>query len=122
DLDAATDLHSKVRIISGALSRAGFAADVEQIGLGDQLCQHHCPVAHVASRFPQLCEAEFDVIAAELGTHAQRLATIARGDISCTTFIPVGRVSSAARTGADGCDDHGSTVRGSSASLNRAPQ
>ena len=25
---------------------------------GVQLCQHHCPVAHVAAEFPQLCEAE----------------------------------------------------------------
>ncbi len=27
-------------------------------GSGMQLCQHHCPVAHVAAEFPVLCEAE----------------------------------------------------------------
>ena len=47
---------------------------------GDQLCQHHCPVAHVAAEFPQLCEAETEAFARLLGRHVQRLATIAHGD------------------------------------------
>ena len=56
--------------------------------VGEQLCQHHCPVAHVAEQFPQLCEAETEVFSRLLGTHVQRLATIAHGDGVCTTFIP----------------------------------
>jgi predicted ArsR family transcriptional regulator len=59
--------------------------------VGDQLCQHHCPVAHVAAEFPQLCEAETRVFARMLGTHVQRLATIARGDGICTTHVPAAR-------------------------------
>jgi predicted ArsR family transcriptional regulator len=55
---------------------------------GDQLCQHHCPVAHVAEQFPELCEAETEVFAKLLGTHVQRLATIAHGDGVCTTYVP----------------------------------
>lgn len=55
---------------------------------GEQLCQHHCPVAHTAGQFPQLCEAEAEVFSELLGTHVQRLATIAHGDGVCTTFIP----------------------------------
>jgi predicted ArsR family transcriptional regulator len=55
---------------------------------GEQLCQHHCPVQHVAEQFPQLCEAETQAFAELLGTHVQRLATIAHGDGVCTTFIP----------------------------------
>ena len=35
---------------------------------GEQLCQHHCPVAHVAAQFPQLCEAETEVFSRLLGT------------------------------------------------------
>ncbi|GAA1225797.1 transcriptional regulator [Prauserella halophila] len=57
-------------------------------GTGAQLCQHHCPVAHVAAEFPQLCEAETEAFAQLLGTHVQRLATIARGDAACTTHVP----------------------------------
>jgi predicted ArsR family transcriptional regulator len=56
--------------------------------LGEQICQHHCPVAHVAEEFPQLCEAETEVFAELLGSHVQRLATIAHGDGVCTTHLP----------------------------------
>ena len=57
-------------------------------GIGEQLCQQHCPVAHVAHEFPQLCEAETEAISLVLGSHVQRLATIAHGDGVCTTCIP----------------------------------
>lgn len=55
---------------------------------GDQLLQHHCPVAHVAAEFPVLCEIETQLFASLLGSHVQRLATIAHGDGVCTTHIP----------------------------------
>jgi predicted ArsR family transcriptional regulator len=45
-------------------------------------------VAHVAEEFPELCEAETEVFARLLGTHVQRLATIAHGDGVCTTHVP----------------------------------
>ncbi len=64
---------------------------------GAQLCQHHCPVAHVAAEFPQLCEAETAAFAELLGTHVQRLATIARGDAACTTHVPADPVGSEGR-------------------------
>jgi len=57
------------------------------MGHGEEICQHHCPIAHVASEFPQLCEAETAAFSAILGTHVQRLATIAHGDGVCTTFV-----------------------------------
>ncbi|MDR3081069.1 MAG: transcriptional regulator, partial [Streptomyces sp.] len=87
--------------LAAALSREGYAASTRQLGttgagetavahVGAQLCQHHCPVAHVAAEFPQLCEAETEAFAQLLGTHVQRLATIARGDNACTTHVPAG--------------------------------
>ena len=67
----------------------GYAATVRELPLsGQQLCQQHCPVSHVAHEFPQLCEAETVAIGRVLGTHVQRLATIAHGDGVCTTCIP----------------------------------
>lgn len=76
--------------LAGALSADGYAATARPApGTGgEQVCQHHCPVAHVAEQFPQLCEAETKAFARLLGTHVQRLATIARGDGVCTTFVP----------------------------------
>ncbi|MDA2962956.1 MAG: transcriptional regulator [Actinomycetota bacterium] len=66
----------------------GYASTIQPRALGDELCQHHCPIAHVATAFPQLCETETEAISHLLGTHVQRLATIAHGDGVCTTFIP----------------------------------
>ena len=74
--------------IAVALSADGYAASVTDQGLGVQLCQHHCPVQHVAAEFPQLCDAETAALGRLLDVHVQRLATIAHGDGVCTTFIP----------------------------------
>ena len=76
------------RVLAQALSDDGYAASVRTAPSGDQVCQHHCPVAHVAAEFPQLCDAETEVFARLLGQHVQRLATIAHGDGVCTTNIP----------------------------------
>jgi predicted ArsR family transcriptional regulator len=80
----------RAEALAAALTREGYAATTRQAGTGEQLCQHHCPVAHVAAEFPQLCEVETAAFADLLGTHVQRLATIARGDAACTTHVPLG--------------------------------
>ena len=77
-----------------ALNADGFAASARPVGAGSapltgiQLCQGHCPVQHVASEFPALCEAETEAFSRLLGVHVQRLATLAHGDHVCTTFVP----------------------------------
>jgi predicted ArsR family transcriptional regulator len=80
----------RTRALAEALSQHGYAATARAAptAAGQQLCQHHCPVAHAAERFPQLCEAETEAFSDLLGTHVQRLATIAHGDGVCTTFVP----------------------------------
>lgn len=74
--------------LAGALTSDGYVASVQPSALGEQLCQHHCPVAHVAAEFPELCEAETEVFSRLLGRPVQRLATIAHGDGVCTTHVP----------------------------------
>jgi predicted ArsR family transcriptional regulator len=93
------ELASRVQALAEALSADGYAASAgpaPAIGPGGsggpavsgaQLCQHHCPVAHVAAEFPQLCEAETEAFGRLLGTPVQRLATIAHGDGICTTHV-----------------------------------
>ncbi|CAB4912733.1 unannotated protein [freshwater metagenome] len=78
----------KSEALATFLSGQGYAASVAVKTKGEELCQHHCPIAHVAAEFPQLCEAETRAFSELLGTHVQRLATIAHGDGVCTTFIP----------------------------------
>jgi predicted ArsR family transcriptional regulator len=93
------ELASRVQALAEALSADGYAASAgpapaigvaEGGGFGEgaaQLCQHHCPVAHVAAEFPQLCEAETEAFGRLLGTPVRRLATIAHGDGICTTHV-----------------------------------
>jgi predicted ArsR family transcriptional regulator len=92
----AEDGRTPAEALAEALSADGYAAGVRRVPsaagasglLGEQLCQHHCPVAHIAEQFPQFCEAETEVFSEVLGTHVQRLATIAHGDGVCTTYVP----------------------------------
>ncbi|WP_433788047.1 helix-turn-helix transcriptional regulator [Actinomycetospora sp. CA-101289] len=88
EVEAHDERSARVDALAGALSREGYAASSRPTSAGAQLCQHHCPVAGVAAHFPQLCEAETEVFAELLGTHVQRLSTIARGDAACTTHVP----------------------------------
>lgn len=75
--------------LARVFTQNGYAASVRDLPVvGEQLCQQHCPVSHVAHEFPQLCEAETAAISRVLGRHVQRLATIAHGDGVCTTCIP----------------------------------
>ena len=84
------DPAERASLLAEALTADGYAASTREAEKlpGEQLCQHHCPVQNVAEEFPQLCEVETQVFAELLGTHVQRLATIAHGDGVCTTFIP----------------------------------
>jgi predicted ArsR family transcriptional regulator len=104
----AGDLRGRVQALADALSADGYAAAAGPVpgppggagaprgGIpspagvvsnGEQICQHHCPVAHVAAEFPQLCEAETEAFGRLLGTPVRRLATIAHGDGICTTHV-----------------------------------
>ncbi|MFJ8434252.1 helix-turn-helix transcriptional regulator [Kitasatospora sp. NPDC094019] len=112
----------RTEALAQALSADGYAATVRwvpsaaaQAPAGAQLCQHHCPVAHIAEQFPQLCEAETEVFSRLLGTHVQRLATIAHGDGVCTTYVPApGAASSPALRTAAGRDTDVAPTAGTS--------
>jgi predicted ArsR family transcriptional regulator len=78
--------------VAAALTGAGYATTTTRVAGpidGVQICQHHCPVSHVAEEFPELCDAERAAFADILGTHVQRLATIVNGDSACTTHVPL---------------------------------
>lgn len=117
-LDPADDIATRASALVGLLSEDGYAASVRPVPAaatlsGDasdtaassassgavavhavvpavQLCQGHCPVRHLAQEHPELCEAEARAFTELLGTHVQRLATIAGGAHACTTNIPLG--------------------------------
>lgn len=94
---AGNDVAARTRALAGALAGDGYAASARATTTADggtQLCQGHCPVQHVATRFPQLCEAETEVFSRLLGVHVQRLATLAGGAHVCTTHVPTTHVPS----------------------------
>ena len=93
---------ARLTALAAALTVEGYAATAQPLSAGGQLCQHHCPVAHVAAEFPQLCEAETRAFERLLGTHVQRLATIARGDGVCTTSVPAARLGYGRQTSGTG--------------------
>jgi predicted ArsR family transcriptional regulator len=97
-VDQHAPLATRTGALAGGLTEHGYASTTQTVGTptqgndaagtGIQICQHHCPVAHVAAEFPQLCEAETRAFEQVLGTYVQRLATIAHGDGVCTTHVP----------------------------------
>ncbi|MGN7782483.1 helix-turn-helix transcriptional regulator [Mycolicibacterium sp. 22603] len=102
---ATGDVEQTANEVAAALTEAGYATSTAPVAgplPGVQLCQHHCPVSHVAEEFPELCEAEQEAFAEILGTHVQRLATISNGDFACTTHVPL---SSTPATAGEPTDD-----------------
>lgn len=93
-LAAGEDPRARATLLAELLSQDGYAASVRSLSiLPDreavvQLCQGHCPVREIAEEFPQLCEAETQMMHRLLGVHVQRLATIAGGGHACTTHVP----------------------------------
>jgi predicted ArsR family transcriptional regulator len=96
----APDVAGRVDQLADQLAADGYAASVRTVGPSAgpapqaafqivQLCQGHCPVQQIAAEFPQLCEAEAQVFAELVGSHVQRLATLANGGHVCTTNVPV---------------------------------
>ncbi|MEU9043905.1 helix-turn-helix domain-containing protein [Kitasatospora sp. NPDC048343] len=114
-------VEDRTEALAQALSVDGYAATVRRVPsaaakapAGAQLCQHHCPVAHIAEQFPQLCEAETEVFSQLLGTHVQRLATIAHGDGVCTTYVPAPGAASSSARGSAGRDSDAAPTAGTS--------
>ncbi|WP_408066768.1 helix-turn-helix transcriptional regulator [[Mycobacterium] crassicus] len=102
DVGADADVEATAERIAAALTDAGYAATTALVdgGVpGVQILQHHCPVANVAKEFPELCQAERQAMAEVLGTHVQRLATIADGGYVCTTHVPLTNKAKTSKTG-----------------------
>lgn len=83
-------LDKKVEKLTEVLTKEGFAATLDQ-GSGPthtiQLCQHNCPIAHVAEKHHEFCDAELEMFNSILGVNVTRLSTIAKGGNICTSLI-----------------------------------
>lgn len=75
------------RALAQSLSAAGYFASQTSGERGADVYQHHCPVAHVAAQYPQLCQAETQVLARLLGVDVERRTTIAHGAARCQLHV-----------------------------------
>lgn len=77
--------------LATGLAEQGYSSSLRPAPVGDavQLCQHNCPISHVAREFPEFCEAETEAIGKALDVHVTRISTIAGGSAVCTTHIPL---------------------------------
>jgi predicted ArsR family transcriptional regulator len=80
DRIAGSSVDERAESLAAALTLDGYAATAEN----GAVCQHHCPVQHVAEQFPQLCVAETEAFSTLLGQPVLRLSTIAHGESCCT--------------------------------------
>lgn len=90
----AEEVPERIEQLAQALSADGYAASARPITGANgtttiQLCQGHCPIQHVAAKFPEFCEAEVQTFSRLIGSHVQRLVTLAGGGHVCTTNVPV---------------------------------
>jgi predicted ArsR family transcriptional regulator len=87
----AEELRERLEQLAGALSAAGYRADVEPDGEGFTLRQSHCTIADVARDEPLLCAHEAAAFGRVLGEDVRvtRRETMATGDTACVCHVTV---------------------------------
>ena len=81
-------LEKKIELVIDLLGEEGFMSRLEKIG-ADQfiLTQVNCPYQYVATRHPEVCELDLQLMNSALGTEVTRGACVANGDAVCTFHI-----------------------------------
>ena len=81
-------LEQKIDTLIGLLGEEGFMSRLEKVGTDDfVLTQVNCPYQYVATRHPEVCELDLQLMNTALGTAVQREACVANGDAACTFHI-----------------------------------
>jgi predicted ArsR family transcriptional regulator len=81
-------LEEKIDTLIDLLGEEGFMSRLEKIG-ADQfvLTQVNCPYQYVATRHPEVCELDLQLMNTALGTEVTRGTCVANGDAVCTFHI-----------------------------------
>jgi len=81
-------LEQKIGLLVGLLGEEGFMSRLEKIGTDHfVLTQVNCPYQYVATRHPEVCELDLQLMNSALGTAVKREACVANGDSVCTFHI-----------------------------------
>lgn len=83
-----TETLTELQLAEG-LNGFGYVASVISgpTGRDVQLCQHNCPIAGIAKRYPVFCEIELQEFQQVLQKRTTRLSTMSSGSSLCTTHI-----------------------------------
>ena len=75
--------------LAEGLTEFGYMASVISGPSGNdtQLCQHNCPIAGIAKRYPVFCEIELQEFQKALQKRTTRLSALSSGSSLCTTHI-----------------------------------
>ncbi len=81
-------LEQKIATLIDLLGEEGFMARLEKVG-ADQfvLTQISCPYQYVATRHPEVCELDLQLMNSALGAEVTRGTCVANGDAVCTFHI-----------------------------------
>lgn len=81
-------LEEKITTLIDLLGEEGFMSRLEKVG-ADQfvLTQVNCPYQYVATRHPEVCELDLQLMNTALGTEVKRGTCVANGDAVCTFHI-----------------------------------
>src|SRR5512136_3089561 len=81
-------LEKKIETLIELLGEEGFMSRLEKIGADHfVLTQVNCPYQYVATRHPEVCELDLQLMNSALGTAVKREACVANGDAACTFHI-----------------------------------
>jgi DeoR family transcriptional regulator, suf operon transcriptional repressor len=81
-------LEKKIETLIELLGEEGFMSRLERVGADHfVLTQVSCPYQYVATRHPEVCELDLQLMNTALGTAVKREACVANGDAVCTFHI-----------------------------------
>ena len=85
---AGKTLDQKIETLVDLLGEEGFLSRLEKVGNGGfVLTQVNCPYQYVATRHPEVCEMDLQLMNTALGTSVKRQACVVNGDTVCTFHI-----------------------------------
>lgn len=87
DLNGKT-LEQKIETLTSLLGEEGFMSRLEKLS-NDHfvLTQVNCPYQYVATRHPEVCELDIQLMNSALGTEVKRDTCVVHGDAVCTFHI-----------------------------------
>ena len=80
-------LDQKIETLLDLLGEEGFMSRLDKVSDHFVLTQVNCPYQYVATRHPEVCELDLQLMHTALGTEVKREACMVNGDTVCTFHI-----------------------------------